>query len=167
MISNKIRIFGITLNLILIISIVSVPNMAPNTSAQVIAGTVTILGVCGAIPLPTAVSYGSVPPNAISTEQTVTLQNIAGNVPASVSVRGTDWLSASLDIMDVEQTAYSTTSGSYDSKSKLSATDASLGTVPATGSLNTFWQLNAILNDPTFSGPAGQEVTLTVTCQSS
>ena len=67
--------------------------------------------------------------------------------------------------MDVSTTHYSTSSGSYGSKTALSTTAGNLVTIPATQNRDTFWQLQAVLSNPVFVGPAVQTVTLTVTCQ--
>jgi hypothetical protein len=138
-----------------------VPNVS-NVYAQTIPSTVTILGICGATPTPATINYGTLAPNAISSERTVNLLNI-GNAPSDVDVSGTDWQDVG-EVMDVSTTHYSTSSGSYGSKTALSTTAGNLVTIPATQNMDTFWQLQAILSNPVFAGPAAQTVTLTVTC---
>jgi hypothetical protein len=139
-----------------------VPNVS-KVYAQTIPSTVTIIGVCGATPTPSLIDYGALAPNAISSEETVNLLNV-GNAPSDVDVSGTDWQDVG-EVMDVSTTHYSTSSGSYDSKTALSTTAGNLVTIPATQNMDTFWQLQAVLSDPVFVGPALQTVTLTVTCQ--
>lgn len=138
----------------------------PAAHAQVaVPSTATILGVCGVTPVPTAINYGVLAPGAASSDQTLQLTN-AGNVQATVLVKGTDWSTAtSSTAMLVGATHYSLTSGqSYDSKTALTGSDAQLTTLNALQSKNTFWQLTATLNDPTAVGPAEQIVTLTGQC---
>jgi hypothetical protein len=138
------------------------PNIS-NVYAQTIPSTVTIRGVCGATPTPATINYGELAPNAISSEETVNLQNI-GNAPSDVDVSGTDWRDVE-EVMDVSTTHHSTSSGSYGSKTALSTTPGNLVTIPAIQNMNTFWQLQAVLSNTVFVGPAAQTVTLTVTCQ--
>jgi hypothetical protein len=149
---------------VLTIVVAATGTTVPNLRAQTIPSTVTILGICGATPTPATLSYGSLAPNAISGEQTVNLAN-AGNAAAGVSVSGTDWTGGGNTVMKVDATRYSLSSGSYGSKVILLTSAASLTTIPATQNTNTFWQLQAALTNPTFSGAAAQAVTLTVTCQ--
>jgi hypothetical protein len=134
-----------------------------NAYAQTIPSTVTIIGVCGATPTPATINYGTLAPDATSSERTVNLLNI-GNAPSDVDVSGTDWEAVG-EVMDVSTTHYSTSSGSYASKTALSTTAGNLVTIPATQNRDTFWQLQAILSNPAFAGPAAQTVTLIVTCQ--
>ena len=138
----------------------------PAAHAQVsVPSTATILGVCGVTPVPSAINYGALAPNAASSDQTLQLTN-PGNVQATVLVKGTDWSTATIsNAMLVSATHYSLTSGqSYASKTALTGTDTQLTTLNALQQKNTFWQLTATLNDPTAVGPATQVVTLTGQC---
>jgi hypothetical protein len=158
---KSIFIIGLCASVVLLLTAIA-PEVY-NAYAQTIPSTVTILGICGATPTPVAIDYGTLAPNAISSEETVNLLNV-GNAPSDVDVSGTDWQDVS-EVMDVSTTHYSTSSGSYGSKTALSTTSGNLVTIPATQNQDTFWQLQAILSDPVFVGPALQTVTLTVTCQ--
>jgi hypothetical protein len=155
-------VIGLGIPVLLLLGAV-VPNVS-NVYAQTIPSTVTILGICGALADPATIDYGTLAPNDISSEESVTLMNTLGNVPSDVDVSGTNWRDVG-DVMNVGTTHYSTSSGSYGSKTPLSTTPANLVTIPATQSSATFWQLQAILSNPVFIGPAVQTVTLTVTCQ--
>lgn len=138
----------------------------PAAHAQVsVPSTATILGVCGVTPVPPAINYGILAPGAASSDQTLQLTN-AGNVQATVLVKGTDWSTAtSSTAMLVGATHYSLTSGqSYESKTALTGSDTQLTTLSPVTPKNTFWQLTATLNDPTAVGPAEQIVTLTGQC---
>lgn len=158
---KSILVVGLCIPVVLLLGAIA-PNVS-NVYAQTIPSTVTILGICGATPTPAAINYGTLAPNAISSQQTVNLLNV-GNAPSDVDVSGTNWQDVS-DVMNVDTTHYSTSSGSYASKTALSTTAANLVTIPAIQNRDTFWQLQAILSNPVFIGPAVQTVTLTVTCQ--
>jgi hypothetical protein len=146
------------------IVVLALLSVIPYAYAQTLPSTVTIIGICGATPAPPAVNYGILPPNAISTEQTVNLLN-TGNAPSAVSVSGNAWIGAANTVMNVGATHYGTSSSSYATKTPLSTTAVSLTTIPATQNRDTFWQLQTALSDPAYNGPAAQTVTLTVTCQ--
>ena len=156
-----ILVVGCGTALVLLFS--AIAHNVSNVYAQTIPSTVTIIGICGATPTPAAINYGTIAPDAISSERTVNLLNL-GNAPSDVDVGGTDWQDVG-EVMDVSTTHYSTSSGSYGSKTALSTTAGDLVTIPATQNRDTFWQLQAVLSNPVFVGPAVQTVTLTVTCQ--
>jgi hypothetical protein len=130
-----------------------------------VPSTATILGVCGLTPVPTAISYGVLAPDAESSDQTLQIKN-TGNVQATVLVKGTAWSTATIqNAMLVGATHYTLTSGqAYDSKTALTGTDTQLTTLTALQQKNSFWQLKATLNDPTAVGPVTQTVTLTGQC---
>jgi hypothetical protein len=90
---------------------------------------------------------------------------LVGNAPSDVEVSGNNWQGAGATVMNVGTTHYGTSSGAYGSKTALSTTASDLVTVPAVQNRDTFWQLQAVLSNPTYVGPAAQTVTLTVTCQ--
>ena len=147
-------------------SIALITTTIPAAHAQVsVPSTATILGVCGVTPVPAAINYGTLAPSATSSDKTVQLTN-AGNVQATVLVKGNDWSTATiLNAMLVSATHYSLTSGQpYDSKTALTGTDTQLTTLNPLQSQNTFWQLTATLNDPTAVGQVTQVVTLTGQC---
>lgn len=85
-------------------------------------------------------------------------------MPATVPASGNAWQGGGSDVMTVERTHYSTTTVTYGSKSALSTTPAALTVVPETSSVDTFWQLQAVLPNTAYDGPATQTVTLTVAC---
>jgi hypothetical protein len=147
-------------------SIGLITTTIPAAHAQVsVPSTATILGVCGLTPLPTAINYGVLAPDAESSDQTLAITN-TGNAQANVLVRGTDWsIPLVSNAMLVSATHYSLTSGqAYGSKTALTGTDTQLTTLTALQQKNTFWQLKATLNDPTAVGPTTQVVTLTGQC---
>jgi hypothetical protein len=138
----------------------------PYAHALDVPSTATILGVCGLVTVPTAISYGVLAPNAESSDQTLQIAN-TGNAQANVLVMGSDWSIplVSPNAMLVSATHYSLTSGqSYASKTALTGTDTQLTTLTALQQKNTFWQLKATLNDPAAVGPTTQIVTLTGQC---
>ena len=151
--------------LALIASIGVLSTTIPYAHAVDVPSTATILGVCGIVPVPTAISYGILPPDATSSDQTLQISN-TGNAIETVLVKGTDWASAtSATALLVSATHYTLTSGqSYSSKTALTGSDVTLTTLNALQQKNTFWQLKATLNDPATVGPVTQTVTLTGQC---
>jgi hypothetical protein len=151
--------------LALIASIGVLSTTIPYAHAVDVPSTATILGVCGIVPVPTAISYGILPPDATSSDQTLQISN-TGNAIETVLVKGTDWASAtSATALLVGATHYTLTSGqSYSSKTALTGSDVTLTTLNALQQKNTFWQLKATLNDPATVGPVTQTVTLTGQC---
>lgn len=137
----------------------------PAAHAQVVTSTAIIIGVCGLVPTPIAIVYGSLTPNAESADQTVALTN-AGNVQGTVSVRGSDWSGAlSQQAMLVGATHYSLSSGqAYDAKTALTSTNAQLTTINPLATVNSYWQLKATLEDETTVGEVVQTVTFTSAC---
>jgi hypothetical protein len=156
-------------NLIVIIALIAAIGLLsttiPYAHALDVPSTATILGVCGLVPVPTAMSYGVLAPNAESSDQTLQLTN-TGNAQSAVLVRGTDWsIPLVSNAMLVSATHYSLTSAqSYASKTALTGTDTQLTTLTALEQENSFWQLKAVLNDPASVGPTTQIVTLTGQC---
>jgi hypothetical protein len=157
-------------NLIVIIALIAAIGLLsttiPYAHALDVESTATILGVCGLITVPVAISYGVLAPNAESSDQTLQLTN-TGNAQAAVLVSGTDWgiPLVSPNAMLVSATHYSLTSAqSYASKTALTGTNTQLTTLTALEQENSFWQLKAVLNDPASVGPTTQIVTLTGQC---
>ena len=128
-----------------------------------VQNTVTILGVCGLTPDPTAIDYGQLLPDQVSSEQTLGISN-TGNTQSSVSVMGTPWGNTNPPAMLVGATHYSLQSESYDDKEVLTDSNAALTTVNAQDTVFTFWQVKTTLNNPAAIGPQTQFVTLTGTC---
>jgi subtilase family serine protease len=121
---------------------------------------------CGiSFPSGTSINYGTITPGATSAEQTLTLHN-TGNVAATLTVHGANWLDgSSTSQMLVGNTKFSTSSGSYGSKTALSSSsDQTVGTLLTTSNLSTFWQLAANLIHPSFHGSVTQTVTFTASC---
>jgi hypothetical protein len=156
-------------NLIAILALIATIGLLstaiPSAHALNVPSTATILGVCGVVTVPVAISYGVLAPNAESSDQTLQITN-TGNAQASVLVMGTDWSVPLIsNAMLVSATHYSLTSGqSYASKTALTGSDTQLTTLTALQQKNTFWQLKATLNDPASVGPTTQVVTLTGQC---
>lgn len=139
----------------------------PTAHAQLnVESTAIILGVCGLATVPPTLDYGTLAPNQVSTEKNLDITN-TGNAQADVSVRGTNWVlveNVATNAMPVGATHYSTSSGSYDSKTALTTEDVQFLTLTALQTQNTFWQLQADLSDPAIVGATTQTVTLTGKC---
>ncbi|MBI5147265.1 MAG: hypothetical protein HZA84_08655 [Thaumarchaeota archaeon] len=135
----------------------------PNGQAS---GQVIITGTCGlTFPDGNSVNYGSLIPNSISPQVTLNMTN-TGTVPATLQVSGSDWLDGSSNPqMFVNRTHYNVTSGTYVQKSPLQSFDQILTNSfnPAT-ILETFWQLQAILMNPSFIGTTTQTMDFTTIC---
>jgi len=114
------------------------------------------------------INYGDLLPGDTSAEKTLTLDN-TGNTDANVALRGTDWLDSSATIqMNVGNTKFLTTSGTYASKTPLTLIDQPIDAVDPilTPAVNRdmFFQLQANLINPGFTGAATQTKTFTATC---
>jgi hypothetical protein len=137
----------------------------PTTSGIQTTGQVTVLPTCGiSLTSGAPINYGSLVPSSTSAEQTLILHN-TGSVAATLSVHGTDWLDGvSNSQMLVGNTKFSVTSGTYASKTALTSTDQTVGTINPTPNLSTFWQLQANLVSSTFQGALTQTVTFSNSC---
>jgi len=131
-----------------------------------VTGQVSIVGnTCGINVVSGApINYGSLTPGAISTEQTVVLQN-TGTTSGTLVVHGADWLDgSSTSQILVGNTKFSTGTGTYASKTALTTSDQTVGTINPTPNLSTFWQLQANLLSSSFSGSLTQTVTFSNSC---
>ena len=137
----------------------------PTTSGTQTTGQVTVLPTCGILLISGApINYGSLVPSSTSAEQTLILHN-TGSVAATLSVHGTDWLdSFSNSQMLVGSTKFSASTGTYASKTALTSTDQTVGTINPTPNLSTFWQVKANLISSTFQGALTQTVTFSNSC---
>src|SRR5437867_2926466 len=135
------------------------------TISQVTGQLTVIAGSCGINVVSGApINYGSLTPGSISTEQTVVLQN-TGTVAGTLAVHGTDWLDgSSTSQILVGNTKFSTGTGTYASKTALTTSDQTVGTINPTPNLSTFWQLQANLLSSSFSGSLTQTVTFSNSC---
>jgi hypothetical protein len=144
------------------------------TSSVPVEGTVTVTSSCGLTTSGT-LNYGSLAPTQISTDKLLTLSN-PGSVPSTVAVSGTNWVDSSVppqSQMDVGRTKYNVGLPPLPysplppiGKTPLTGLPAVAlsSAVPAGGSIQTFWQLQVILNNPSFTGSLTQQVTFTVGC---
>ena len=131
-----------------------------------VTGQVSIVGnTCGINVVSGApINYGSLTSGSISTEQTVVLQN-TGTTSGTLVVHGADWLDgSSASQMTVGNTKFSTASGTYASKTALTAVDQTVGTINPTPNLSTFWQLQANPISSSFTGSLTQTVTFSNSC---
>ncbi|QLH08334.1 hypothetical protein DSQ19_01515 [Candidatus Nitrosotenuis sp. DW1] len=140
--------------------------MIISANAQQATGSATILGTCGlSFPNGNAVNYGSLVPNTISAEKKLNMTN-TGSVNATLTVKGGDWKdSGSNSVMFGNRTHYNVTTGTYFQKTPLASIDQLVKNpfVPSV-ILQTFWQLQAILLNPSFTGTATQTMNFTVSC---
>jgi len=130
-------------------------------------GLTTILGTCGlSFPDGNTVDYGALLPNTISSEVALNMTN-SGSVTALLEVRGTDWQDSSNNsVMFVNNTHYNTTSSQpFASNTNLETFDQITNSTFVPGFvLETFWQLETILLNPSFTGTASQTMDFTVSC---
>ncbi|TBR07227.1 MAG: hypothetical protein EPO62_08830 [Candidatus Nitrosotenuis sp.] len=144
-------------------------SSTPQPPAQYISqatGQVNILGSCGlSFPNGNNIHYGSLTSNTISPEIRLNMTN-SGTTQATLQVSGTNWLDeSSSSQMFVNRTYYGVTSGTYFQKTPLQAFNQLVTSnfIPAV-TLQTFWQLQAILLDPSFTGITTQTMDFTVSC---
>ena len=135
------------------------------TSGIQTTGQVTVLPTCGiSLTSGAPINYGSLVPSSTSAEQTLILHN-TGSVAATLSVHGTDWLDGSSNSqMLVGNTKFSTSTGTYASKTALTTSDQTVGTINPTPNLSTFWQLQANLLSSSFTGSLTQTMTFSNSC---
>lgn len=138
----------------------------PEPTSQAI-GQTTILGTCGlSFPDGNTVDYGALLPNTISNEVALNMTN-SGSVTALLEVRGTDWQDVQNNsVMNVNRTHYNTTSAQpFASNTSLETFDQITNSTFVPGiTLETFWQLETILLDQSFTGTASQTMDFTVSC---
>jgi len=157
--------FGIILASFLVVTFSLLSTLIASASAQQATGTATILGTCGlSFPNGNAVNYGSLLPNATSSEKILNMTN-SGSVNATLTVTGGDWLnSGGIPVMNRTNTHYNITSGTFFQKTPLQNFDQLVtGNFTSGVILQTFWQLQAILLNP-FTGSATQTMNFTVSC---
>ena len=140
-------------------------SLLQESNAQQTSGSVTVLGTCGlAFASGAPINYGSLTPNAISTEKNLVLDN-TGNVNGTVKVKGGDWLDgSSVKRMHTNATKISNSTSTYAAKITLKATDQSFGIVTSAVNKTTFWQLQVKLISSNFTGSLTQTMNFTVTC---
>ena len=142
------------------------PAIIISASAQQATGSATILGTCGiSFPNGNSVNYGSLVPNTTSAQKNLNMTN-SGSVNATLTVKGGDWKDpGNNSVMLGNRTHYNVTSGTYLQKAPLQTFDQ-LVKNPFKPSviLQTFWQLQAILLNPSFTGTATQTMNFTVSC---
>lgn len=146
-----------------ILPIVSLP-----VQAQQAIGKVTILGTCGlTFPNGNTINYGALAVNATSNETGLNMTN-SGTTTASLEIRGGDWKdSLGSAVMYANRTHYNNTAfqPTYISKAPLNNTDTTVtSSFEPSQLLKIFFQLKAVLINPTFSGNATQSMNFTVTC---
>jgi hypothetical protein len=143
-----------------------IPAMIIPASAQQATGSATILGTCGlSFPNGNNVNYGSLVPNTISAEKKLNMTN-SGSVNATLTVKGGNWKdSLSNSVMNANRTHYNVTTSTYFQKAPLQTFDQLVKNpfVPSV-ILQTFWQLQTILLNPSFTGTATQTMNFTVSC---
>lgn len=147
----------------------SCPVDCVTTDTGVTTGRVEVVSVptCGLVFLDGApIQYGEVTPFALTSKQTLVLDN-SGDTPGALFVRGGNWVdSLGASIILVHNTHYSTSSGDdYDFMRQLSATDTvvteNFDPIPE---LSTFWQMRANLEEPSFTGSLSQTMEFTISC---
>lgn len=133
--------------------LLSVMNFVPYSYAATFSGTVTAAATCGiTFPSGTPVNYGTIfLVGDITSEQTVGMEN-TGRSQEVVNVQGTAWTDGGTTIMNVGSTHFSATSGAYAAKTALTGADQQITTLNNRQTKNTFWQLQANLLNPDYTG---------------
>ena len=111
-----------------------------------------------------SVTYGNLQSGATSSEQTITLSN-PGTVAATLSVNGTNWVDGTqTTVINVGNTKFSNSSGTYSAKTPLTTTLQNAGTLQPSVNTNTYWQLQANLLNAAFTGNLTQALNFRVSC---
>lgn len=132
-------------------------------------------GTCGISLNNTTFDFGVIAKDSLSGNNDVPIQfTNSGNVTADVTVSGNNWLSGNIEHIASELTKFSTTdqgtSGldvSYASKNALNSTSGAIpfGVIPIGPSFNnTYWQLQATMQNLPFSGAITRAITFTGSC---
>jgi len=150
----------ITALLVLVIAgiVLSANAFADST---IINATVTIPATCGIATTAGTVNFGSVNAGATSTEQNLIVNN-TGSTEANVTILGTAWVYSSYS-MPVGQTKFAVSTGTYASKTALTAVDQSLALNVANGG-NTPLYLQMAVPYGQHAGVYDQNITVTTTC---
>ena len=130
-----------------------------------VTNTLTILATCGLEAIEDD-SFGSVDPGNISDVLQIDLEN-TGNAEMSVEVYVSDWLSGTDLVINGERTAYSDDqTDEYSERISLNNTSLpiDMGTIEAVTTNQTYWQVEAILVDTSFSGSIQQTTVFDTQC---
>jgi len=113
-----------------------------------------------------SIFYNDLQSGSISSEAIAVLSN-PGTDAATLSVQGTDWQDASqTSVIDISETRLSFSTGNFASKIPLSLAFQDIGTLQPSVNTDIFWQLQANLLNPSFTGDLTQVMTFRVECES-
>lgn len=134
-----------------------------STSSSTVTSSVTIAGTCGlSLGEGGSINYGKLISGSASAPQILTLDN-TGSATATLLAFGSNWLDSSGNTqINAGNTQWSLTPG--PPFTGLTFTPATLTSNFASGNLQTYWQLIANLNNPTFTGTLTQSIGLSVSC---
>jgi len=125
-------------------------------------GSVSIAGTCGIGTL-SPLNYGTLTPSQQSSVQTLTVTN-TGTVPGALLVSGTDWQDGLLaSQIAVDHTSFGNSTQLFP-VTPLSLGYQSMADYFPVGPSPTYWQVTAILINPTFVGSLTQTYTFTASC---
>ena len=129
---------------------------------------------CGLVLNDTTFDFGNIERNAESGVNDVAIEfTNDGDATTNVTVSANNWLASSIIHIAGQFTKFSTTDQGtnglgvlYDNKNPLNSTNGAIafGVVPITTTNNTYWQLNATLQNLPFSGAITQSITFTASC---
>ncbi len=143
-----------------------IPLAVMEAQAQTSTSQLTITGTCGVTP-GTAVNFGSLAEGDASAIQTLTLTKTGVTTPATLDLRGADWLdTGDVSKMVVGQTHYDETGGQnedFATMAVLTTADAQIYN-PFTGANDLDMLLEVALSDTGFAGTLSQILTFTVAC---
>lgn len=134
-----------------------------STSSSTVTSSVTIAGTCGlSFVRGSSIDYGKLISGSPSASQPLILEN-TGSATATLLAFGSNWLDSSgNNQINVGNTQWSLTPG--PPFTGLTFTPAIITSNFASGNLQTYWQLVANLNNPTFTGTLTQSIGLSVSC---
>ncbi len=157
----------------LLSSLLILPVVLQSARADDVTGQATIDATCGiSFTGGASINFGTIARNANSAEITKQITN-TGTVRSSLQVQGADWKDANtVTHLDKAKTKWavdvngaSGASTAYASKTALTGTAATYGTIRADVTNSTYWELQASdMQNLPFTGAITQTITFTVTC---
>jgi hypothetical protein len=151
-------------------AVLLVMPLANTVYAQSSDNSMIIQGNCGLV-IGSAINFSNTAAAAESSEETLTLEN-SGATDGTVDVNGSNWIDDSTGLINVingELTKFSPTnpgSGTYASKTALNSTngDITIGDIVGGATNSTYWQVQATVNESSFTGAVTQTMTFAISC---
>lgn len=158
---------------IMIMAIISIGTtfIGANVYAQDIVNTMEIQRNCS-LTVGSSLDFETVAEDIITEEEILDLENSGGTL-GTISVMGTNWVDDNDRITNVingELTKFATSDlladSDYDNKVALNSTNTwiEMGTIAASSTNSTYWQVLTTLNNVDFDGSISQTITFGLDC---